>query len=277
MTYAPSRLLEVRAYLKPITGLSDYELGIVGDEDHDGGYHHGWDQRRIIDGVLRDYSWLESTRDSSHKTNAASAFDLGMFARLRELSVWLAEQCAANKRDPNVAKDCADIRSIIYSPDGLVVKRWDRISSRTTGDSSHRGHTHISYFRDAEDRDKTAVFRRFFQGHATTEPERTPMLLIKTAVADEVYASDGHTYRHMTSGAALVAAQKAGHKLIEVGSMADLEALAGKPASDEKPVTLSPEQLDQLAVKFAALAPKPPTAAEVAKAVNDEAHARSAQ
>jgi hypothetical protein len=156
MTYAPARLLDLRHYLQPLTGLRDYELGIVGDENHLGGYHHGWDDRRIVDGVTSDYSWNESTRDSSHKTNAASAFDIGMFARLRELSVWLVGQCAAG------APDTVDIREVIYSPDGQTVKRWDRLGRRASGDSSHLTHTHISFFRDAESRDKTAVFKRFF-------------------------------------------------------------------------------------------------------------------
>lgn len=159
MTYAPWQLLTVRAYLKPLTGLPDKDLGIIGDTvNHDGGYHCGWDRRRIVDGVLRDYSWLESPRDSSHKTDAASAFDIGWFPRLRELSIWIAQECAAG------APDTLDIREIIYSPDGLVVKRWDRLGKRISGDSSHLKHSHLSYFRDAEDRDKTALFRRFFEG-----------------------------------------------------------------------------------------------------------------
>ncbi len=154
MTYAPPELLDLRHYLQPITGLPDSALGIVGDEDHHGGYHHGWDDR-AGDG---DYSWDESTRDWNHKTNAASGFDIGMFARLRELSNWLVAECAAG------AADTLDIREVIYSPDGKTVKRWDRLGIRSTGDSSHLTHTHISYFRDAEARDKTGPFRRFFEG-----------------------------------------------------------------------------------------------------------------
>lgn len=152
MTYAPARLLELRHYLQPITGLGIAELGIVGDQAHLGGYHHGWDDRR----VSGDYSWSESARDSSHKTNAARAFDLGMFPLLRQFSIWLAAECAKG------APDTLDIREVIYSPDGQTVKRWDRLGKRSTGDLSHLGHTHVSFFADAEDRDKTAVFKRFF-------------------------------------------------------------------------------------------------------------------
>lgn len=159
MTYAPARLLEARAFLKPHTGLDNITLGIVGDEQHLGGYHHGWDQRRLTG----DYSWSESTRDSSHRTNAARALDIGVFPRLRELSVWLVEQCRAN------APDTRDIRELIYSPDGKTVRRWDRLGRRSTGDSSHLTHTHVSWFADAEHRDKTAVFKRFFGDDMTPD------------------------------------------------------------------------------------------------------------
>lgn len=157
MSFAPQSLLDARAYLRRHTGLPDVSLGIVGGPSHDGGYHCGWDRRRIRDGRLADYSWQESPRDSGHRTDAASALDIGDFKRLRELSVWAVEQCRAG------APDTKDIREIIYSPDGRVVLRWDRLGIRSSGDSSHRGHTHFSYHRDAEHRDKTALFRRFFE------------------------------------------------------------------------------------------------------------------
>lgn len=162
MTYAPQRLLDLRAYLKPWTGLSDAALGIVGDERHDGGYHHGWDDRRIVNGNTADYSWSESPRDGNHRTNAASAIDIGLFGRLRELSNWLVGQCEAQ------APDTLNIRSIIYSPDGKVVRRWDRLRRRDTGDSSHLTHTHVSFFRDAENVEKISPFKRFFEGNANT-------------------------------------------------------------------------------------------------------------
>lgn len=160
MTYAPQALLDVRAYLKPLTGLSSAELGIVCDENHNGGYHCGWDERRTVNGSTSDYSWQESTRDSSHKTDAASALDVGMFPDLRHMSVWIVEQCKAG------TTDTSDIREVIYSPDGKVVQRWDRLGIRTSGDSSHLTHTHISWFRDAENTPKTGLFQRFFEGDA---------------------------------------------------------------------------------------------------------------
>lgn len=169
MTYAPQALLDLRHYLQPLTGLPDSSLGIVGDAAHIGGYHHGWDQRA----GSGDYSWSESTRDSSHRTNAAAAMDVGMFARLRELSNWLVQQCSSG------AADTLDIREVIYSPDGRTVKRWDRLGIRSTGDSSHLTHTHISFFRDAEGRDKTAVFERFFEGGNMSLAERNQGFMVQ--------------------------------------------------------------------------------------------------
>lgn len=159
-SYAPPAILEVREYLKPITGLDNFGLGIVNSET-DASYHHGWSQR---DSDGTDYSWQESSRDWSHKTNAARALDIGMFPQLRAFSVWLVAQCEANRRNPAVNVDCADIREIVYSPDGIVVKRWDRLGKRTTGSLSHRTHTHVSWFADAEHKSKIGPFKRFFEG-----------------------------------------------------------------------------------------------------------------
>jgi hypothetical protein len=164
MTYAPAALKAAQTYLRAQTGLDWVSLGIVGDSDHRGGYHCGWDRRRIVNGELADYAWEESSRDSSHKTDAAAALDVGNFSKggknLRTFSIWLVEQCKAN------APGTRDIREIIYSPDGKTVKRWDRLGKRTSGDSSHLSHTHISYHRDAETRDKIGLFKRYFEPEA---------------------------------------------------------------------------------------------------------------
>jgi hypothetical protein len=161
MTFAPPSLLDARAYLKSRTGLTSVELGITGDPDHAAkgtSYHLGKDQ-------LTDDAYSRRTaRDRAGLSNAASALDIGMFARLREMSVWLVGQCRAN------APDTRDIREVIYSPDGKVVWRWDRergvTSQPRTGEASnsHLTHTHVSWYRDSEFRDRTAVFRRFFEG-----------------------------------------------------------------------------------------------------------------
>jgi hypothetical protein len=163
-TFAPDRLQDARRFLlqhlEPF-GLQPKEVGIVGDAPHaanGSSYHLGKGQLRSD-----SYTITESSRDRNGLSNAASGMDIGEFTAtvdgkrhtLRSFSVWLVAQCKAG------TADTADIREVIYSPDGNVVKRWDRLNRRTTGDSSHLWHTHISYFRDSEHRDKTALFRRY--------------------------------------------------------------------------------------------------------------------
>lgn len=159
MTFAPPQLQKLQRYLHDKTGVAFVGLGIVGDKHHDGGYHCGRD--RVTDD---DYSVDEWSRDEEGLSYAASALDIGYFSGLRKLSLWLVAQCEAN------APDTRDIREIIYSPDGKIVKRWDRLKKRTSGDGSHRSHTHISWARDSEHDDKTALFRRYWDEHHHNAP-----------------------------------------------------------------------------------------------------------
>ncbi|MEV1321948.1 hypothetical protein AB0J14_38370 [Micromonospora arborensis] len=169
MTRAPANLMAVRSllltHLDNSPGANDLdsnEVGIVPDSAHRGGYHCGSD--RVLTG---DYSVVESPRDRGGLTLDAAALDVGGFEvsvggkrhTLASFSVWLVAQCAAKTADTR------DIREVIYSPDGTTVKRWDRLGKRSSGDSSHRWHTHISYHRDAirAGRDQTAVMRRYLQ------------------------------------------------------------------------------------------------------------------
>ncbi|WP_432050322.1 peptidoglycan-binding domain-containing protein [Verrucosispora sp. NA02020] len=175
MTRAPANLLAARRLLiehlgpgAQATGVTildplgspAWEVGIVPDANHRGGYHCGSD--RV---VTNDYSVIESPRDKAGLTLDAAALDVGMFRvrtplgvfDLRHYSTWLVRQCAAG------AADTQHIREVIYSPDGKVVRRWDRLGRRATGDRSHLTHTHESYFRDAikADADLSAVKRRY--------------------------------------------------------------------------------------------------------------------
>ncbi|MFE9918829.1 hypothetical protein ACFYPG_27095 [Micromonospora sp. NPDC005553] len=177
MTRAPANLLAVRSllltHLDNAPGPDDLdpgEVGIVGDSAHRGGYHCGSD--RV---VPNDYSVVESPRDRAGLTLDAAALDVGQFDvrsggrsnTLPSFSVWCVAQCAAN------AADTRDIREIIYSPDGSTVKRWDRLGKRTTGDSSHRWHTHFSFFRDAikAGRDQRPLFRRYLSSIGLLEDD----------------------------------------------------------------------------------------------------------
>jgi glycosyl hydrolase family 25 len=163
MSYPPQELKDARAFwLATVPSLDPLAVGIVGDDSHaksGTSYHLGKDA--LKDGA---YSVVESSRDRKGLTNAAAALDVGYFEitvagrkyTLRDYNRWLIAQCEAG------APDTLDIREVIYSLDGKTVHRWDRLKIRTSGDISHTGHTHHSYYRDSETRDKTALFRRWF-------------------------------------------------------------------------------------------------------------------
>lgn len=149
MTYAPADLLAVRKYVLAATGLPADAVGIVGDDDHPDGYHVGNSALVKVGKLSSDYSKRESPLDRPG-TDAASALDIGDFVKgkvtLRSVSLGLVDAC--RRGDPRAA----DIREVIYTPDGSIVRRFDRLGIRTTGDSSHLFHTHISFFRDSEGR-----------------------------------------------------------------------------------------------------------------------------
>lgn len=162
MSYAPQTLKDARLlWLDRFPSMDPKSMGIVGDDSHaDAGtsYHLGKDA--LSAGA---YSVDESPRDN-RPTNAAMALDIGWFSQtiagtvhnLRTFSAWLVARCKAGTADTQ------DIREVIYSTDGKTVKRWDRLGIRSTGPSSHLTHTHVSYFRDSESRNKTALYQRYF-------------------------------------------------------------------------------------------------------------------
>lgn len=160
MTYAPATLTALARYWISQGGVN---LGVVGDPAHAAkgvSYHLGADE-------LTATAYSRTTRrDKAGLTNAASAIDLGRLdgslGKLRSFSSWLVNQGRMNK------PGTSDIREIIYSPDGKRVLRWDRERGYTSlprpgeADLSHLTHTHVSYYRDSQNRDKTQAFRPFF-------------------------------------------------------------------------------------------------------------------
>jgi hypothetical protein len=190
MTTAPASLLTARRFYidtlaKAGFTINPLSVGIVGDDNHaktGSSYHLGKSALRPD-----SYTIVESPRDKNGLTEAAAALDLGMFTitvggrkhDLRSFSVWLVAQCKAG------TPDTADIREVIYSPDGATVKRWDRLGKRTTGDNSHLSHTHESWFRDSETRDKTAHLKRYFTEIGVLEDDVTPADI--TAIAKAVW------------------------------------------------------------------------------------------
>jgi hypothetical protein len=194
MTFAPPAILAVRKLIqRHVPQLSAVELGIVGSVSHANSgtsYHLG-------KGALKSsaYSVVESSRDRNGLSEAASGLDIGWFKitvkgkthTLRDLSVWMVGQCRAG------AAGAGDIREIIYSADGKTVKRWDRLGRRSTGDDSHLTHTHVSWHRDSEHRDKTALFTRWFQhiGAIDTPEDDVTEAEIIAAVTKALKAADG--------------------------------------------------------------------------------------
>lgn len=263
MTSAPACLLEARSLLLDhldihedsaaySTDLDPAEVGIVGNAAHWGGYHCGSD--RVTSG---DYSVTESVRDSSGLTLDASALDVGLFSvtvggqahNLRTFSIWCVAQCEAG------AADARDIREIIYSPDGEVVRRWDRLKRRATGDSSHLWHTHFSFHRDATKagRGPRALFQRYLETIGLIQKEDTmsaqdaitgvAQLLAYAADPDnaptEALAQTGRNARNYIRAIILPVADQEGTSAEELaaatstlggGGTVDLDALADQVA-----------------------------------------------
>lgn len=164
VTTVPPELAKARRiFLDKIPNMDPLSMGIKGDGDHTktgSSYHLGEDELRPD-----SYSIVESSRDRNGLDNDASAMDIGEFSikgadgkthTLRTFSVWLVGECERG------AADTRDIREVIYSPDGKVVKRWDQLKIRSTGPSSHLIHTHVSKFRDASGATFVALFTRYF-------------------------------------------------------------------------------------------------------------------
>lgn len=199
MSYAPQTLKDARAVYKKYTGLPDVSVGIVGDEEHDGGYHCGWDLRRIRNGQLDDYSWEESSRDWNHKTDAASAIDFGNFqinlgghyVTLLDFNLWMVKQLDSQ------APDTLDVREFIYTSDGSTVKRWDRLNKRSSGDDSHLTHSHLSRFRDAENNPLAPLVQRFFNQYLGVD-----MYMLKVIGPENpaIYISNGLNTRSLPEG-----------------------------------------------------------------------------
>lgn len=171
MTFAPPTLKALAAYWVAQGGVN---LGIVGDTAHitkGTSYHLGKDD--LLAGA---YS-VQLARDKAGLSLAASAIDLGKLdgtlKELRLFSEWLVGQAKAGKTK--------DIREIIYcTADGQYINRWDGPTNRVivsmkktsagwtvvnagNGDATHASHTHISYYRDSEFREKVSVFQPYFE------------------------------------------------------------------------------------------------------------------
>jgi hypothetical protein len=225
MSYAPADLLDIRDDLIVRLDLDANALGIVGDMAHIGGYHCGAD--RV---TTRDYSVVESGRDRAGLSNAASALDIGDFdlvhagrrITLRSLSTALVTACLSGDIRTR------DIREVIYSPDGVTVARWDRLGVRSSGDSSHLWHTHVSMFRDAEGRrgysDNLGGLLTALTQETTKESVDMPILLKDTSGSTIVLTD--WTWAATPAWADVQALQAAGIPMAAVSSAMVSAALA---------------------------------------------------
>lgn len=151
MTYAPEVLLELRAYAISELDADPLGVGIVGDANHNAGYHCGAD--RIFNARAGGAGWSDysarTIRDRlglrARTKDAACALDLTTGSRRHR--EWLAGLLA----DLLAGEDYTlGIRAINGTLNGRSAYRWDRehrfVMTRT--DSSHLTHTHIEWYRD---------------------------------------------------------------------------------------------------------------------------------
>lgn len=200
MTIAPQDLKDIQLYLHAKTGLAWASLGIVGDPDHaaSGGYHEGNDDLARVGRLNTDYSKRESPRDRPGTVDA-SALDIGDFTRngitLRSMTLKLVADCHAG--DPRLR----DIREVIYTPDGVNVRRYDALGLRSSGDSSHLYHTHLSFFRDSLGRraNLTNILGWFVEHFEGKRSVKMQPVLIKDSTG-VVWVCDGIHRRRVLSG-----------------------------------------------------------------------------
>jgi hypothetical protein len=163
MTYAPATLLALRSYLAVMADVDIGQFGIVGNAAHVRGYHLGRDRIFSSSGQgTKDYS-IQNPRDKAGLTDGAAAIDIKFandYGLLRSMSSWLHKACLSG------VTGTGDIREVIYSPDGQNIIRWDRDGIPGGADSSHLWHTHVSYYRDSESRQKITPYRLYFEGES---------------------------------------------------------------------------------------------------------------
>lgn len=163
MSYAPKTLQQLAAFYE---GKGGAMLGIVGDAGHTTGYHLGRDRIYGPGGMGADDYSVRHPRDKAGLSGAAAAIDLGKiggsYDELYRFSRWLVAECMDG------APGTGDIAEVIYSPDGQTVQRWSGKDHQIhTGpgnnDPSHKTHTHVSYFRDSEARQKVTTFAGYWE------------------------------------------------------------------------------------------------------------------
>lgn len=249
MTFAPESLLAWRrVFTSRFPHIDPIHFGIVGGPSHVAvgtSYHLGADQLKLT----RDPYSARTPRDRAGLSNAASAGDVtDMIGTnlLRELSQWVVAQARAG------AADAADLREVIFSPDGNAVLTWDRERGHTSfplqrGDASHKTHSHFSWYRDSELRNRAALFERFFNERQLKKGGGDMFFLRSSSVA-QIFVSNGLNTRPMPGGTwetTIDPLVKSGQAvMLDYKDLNAILAAGGPFAKDAEPV--SDEQLERV-------------------------------
>lgn len=156
MCRAAPGLKKLDTYLRATIGAQN-SAGIVGDDNHISGYHVCAERLKGTDYSMR---LARDKAGAKQYPEDSCAIDVGM--RWTHSRRWLAGLVL----DCRAGEDyTSDIREIIGSLDGKTALYWDRQAGfkavRYTG-AGHIDHTHVSTFRDATQRDQTAILKTFF-------------------------------------------------------------------------------------------------------------------
>lgn len=228
MTYAPAPLAALGKYWKLHNGVL---LGIVGDTAHQAkgtSYHLG------RSALSADAYSRKTARDKAGLSEAASAIDLGRLdgtlPNLRDFSAWLVRQCQAD------APGTRDVREVIFSgmyKGAVTVLRYDRergvASDPKPGeaDDTHLTHTHISFYRDSQGRDKVGIFRPYFE-----DTDMQSFTLIDGPPADIVVKDANASYLRLKDNSLHKAAVGMSRKsCIPIRMLEPI--VAGKPNTDD--------------------------------------------
>jgi hypothetical protein len=226
-TFNPPKLVELGKFW---TARGGKNLGVIGDGSH---INRGVSYHLGRDALMPTAYSIELKRDKGGLSDAASAIDLGRLdgklIHLREFTLWLVDRCTA---DPAVRRD---IREIIYTADGETVQRYSGVDNKIhtgpgNGDKSHLTHTHISFFRDSQERDKVGFFRPFFEpGWGPDVPPEIRALDPKTRATARALRMVGHHFGSVIDLDDLKAGlTKKGHDFGTIVDTSDAQVLIGK-------------------------------------------------
>lgn len=136
----------------------------------------------------------------------------------------------------DLVNDVANQQRMIYINWGNY--QWHRRNGwqpEWNGDDPHPTHVHVSGEADADE--NTAPW------NLSNWDVEEDFMFVQVTGEDEIYVPRGGSYVHLTSGAALAGALAVGYQIIQVPTLADMEALLGPKWAPPPPVQFDEEQL----------------------------------